>query len=102
MIITNKNFYIYDQVTAEEFLINQGIESWQVHDFKEFLCSEVYSFISEQAKKIDNYEKEAEYLNECLNEMQNELLYVADNLASGKGGTKIQYADRIKKIVNRY
>ena len=101
MIITKDNYYIYDQRSAEDFL-KENFDEWQIQDFKKFLCEDYLLLQEDKAKLIEDYKRESEFFSEQLLELQNELLDLADSLETGRGGTKIQYADRIRKIVNQY
>lgn len=50
--------------------------------------------------KCDDYERYYDGLVQEIQEVKDEIFCLCDKLASGKGGTKVQYAQRIKDTFN--
>jgi hypothetical protein len=102
MIIVNDTF-IYDSRTAVDFLCSLGMDRVDIEEMIEFL-SEQYStrtvkFWENEAKEWEHESaREYELRNSLICEVQN----LADELATGKGGTKAQYADRFLNLCEFY
>ena len=102
MIIINDTL-IYDSRTAVDFLCSLGMDSVDIEEMIEFL-SEQYStrtvkFWENEAKEWEHESaREYELRNSLICEVQN----LADELATGKGGTKAQYADRFLNLCEFY
>lgn len=98
-MILNDGTYIYNPYTLKEFLSSLGFDPSTVEDvFNEKLISE-----NKNLKDICNsYEREIDGYMCAIRDMSEELEDLADKLSSGKGGTKVQYAERIKNIIKNY
>lgn len=89
---------IHDDVSARDFLSSLGLDQFDIEEFVSYLTSEKIEWKEEaESWKI---EAEAEYdtKHAFLNEVQN----LADNLATGKGGTKLQYARKFLDLCEQY
>lgn len=95
-IILNDDTYIYSTNGLKEYLVSLGFD---IHELAEFLLSdiEVDNNVYIRRDCVDDYECLYSELDNQVRQYANELETLCDKLASGKGGTKVQYAQRIMK-----
>ena len=98
-MILNDGTFIYSTRTLEDYLYSLGMDDLDIQAVQNYL-NEKY-----ETRNIDYWKNEAkewerdsvreyELRNGLICEIQN----LADELASGKGGTKAQYAERFKEL----
>ena len=93
---------IYDERSAREYLASLGLDIFQIENFVYYLTCDTEEEMRNLELDCSILQQERGMIFENHNTMINELLNLADELASGKGGTKVQYADRIKQICDTY
>lgn len=98
-MILLKDAYIYDCRTAEDYLDSLGMDKFDIEAMQTYL-SEKY-----EEHSVDYWKQEAkEWEQDSINQFEKrnglicDIQELADNLASGKGGTKIQYANKLKEL----
>jgi len=103
MILLNDGTYIYSARTAIDFLYSLGMDDIDIDNFQKFLSEEdetnTVDYWKQEAKE---WELDSAHQYELRNALICEIQDLADKLASGKGGTKAQYADKIKNICEFY
>ncbi len=99
MITLRNGECIYSARTAIEFLYSLGMDDIDIDKFQEFLSEEdetnTVDYWKQEAKE---WELDSAHQYELRNNLICEIQDLADKLASGKGGTKAQYADKIKGV----
>ena len=98
-MILNDGTFIYDSRTAEDYLGSLGMDKDDIIAIQKYL-SEKYEqhtvdYWKQEAKE---WEKDSVHNYELRNGLICEIQNLADELASGKGGTKAQYADRLRNL----
>ena len=93
---------IYNERSARDYLASLGLDIFQVDAFVQYLTEDIEDEYANLEHDFMVVEQERDMIFENHNIMIGELLDLADELASGKGGTKVQYADRIKQICDTY
>ena len=98
-MILNDGTYIYDSRTLEDYFYSLGMDDLDIEAVQNYL-NEKYEthnidYWKNEAKEWERDSvREYELRNGLICEIQN----LADELASGKGGTKAQYAERFKEL----
>ena len=93
---------IYNERSARDYLASLGLDIFQIDAFVQYLTEDIEDEYANLEHDFMVVEQERDMIFENHNIMIGELLDLADELASGKGGTKVQYADRIKQICDTY
>ena len=98
-MILNDGTYIYDSRMLEDYFYSLGMDDLDIEAVQNYL-NEKYEthnidYWKNEAKEWERDSvREYELRNGLICEIQN----LADELASGKGGTKAQYAERFKEL----
>ena len=98
-MILNDGTFIYSTRTLEDYLYSLGMDDLDIQAVQNYL-NEKYEthnidYWKNEAKEWERDSvREYELRNGLICEIQN----LADELASGKGGTKAQYAERFKEL----
>lgn len=97
----NDGTFIYSIDGLREYLISLGFD-WQ--DFQEMLvdAAKIDDSIWVRRDEIDDYERFYDGLCQDVDCAVDEINCLCNQLASGKGGTKVQYADRIKTVLKNF
>ena len=99
MIITKDNQFIESGYDAEEYLSSLGMDKIDIENFYQYLNDNHYYEGSEYWKReAKEWEADSMQQYEMRAGLIQEVQELADKLASGKGGTKFQYAERLKKL----
>ena len=98
-IILDDKTFIYNRYSLDEYLSSLG---FYVRDLEEIYSEEANHRLDCLEASRDEYELAADYYSNQLVSLGNELEELVDNLASGKGGTKKEYAARIKNMIQYY
>lgn len=96
-----KDFNIYDQHSAEEYLLSLGFDKFDMEDFKGFLIGDSPSEVEYWQKESQEWEHDSTMQFEKRNGLINDLQEVADDLDAGKG-TKKKIADRIRHLCEEW
>jgi hypothetical protein len=103
MILLNDGTYIYDGRTAIDFLYSLGMDNIDIDTFQEYISEDGEEHDIEYWKQeAKEWELHSAHQYELRNALICEIQDLADKLASGKGGTKAQYAAKIKNICEFY
>lgn len=99
VMILKDNTFIDNIDSLTDYLVNLG---FNIQDLKNCLCAEEYDRIKMLQNSQEDYEREADAWYRSTYDMAAEIHDLANKLATGKGGTKIAYADRFHKIADYY
>lgn len=103
MIVTSDGTYIYSYDTLADWLQDKGIDDFNLEEFMDMCQDPTIKDDAEWYKReYDNLERAVDGYYCNLRDMANDIDDLADKLASGKGGTKANYAERFKDIVRFY
>ena len=86
---------INDTISAKEFLSSLGLDKWDIEEFCQMLLTN--SDAIDWKKEAKEWELDSMQQFEKRNSLINEINELADKLESGKGGTKKQYAERLRQ-----
>lgn len=103
MIIINDGTLIYSRDTLIEWLRDKGLDDFSLEEFLDMCQDPTIKQDVEWYK--DNYEgmeREADGYYCNLRDLAQEVENLANKLATGKGGTKAQYAEKFKKLADYY
>lgn len=99
MVIVKNGEYIYNSRTAIDFLYSLGMDNIDINTFRQYISEDgeehTLDYWKQEAKE---WEKDSIHNYELRNGLICEIQNLADELASGKGGTKAQYADRLRNL----
>ena len=95
-VVLNDDTYIYSADGLKEYLVSLGFD---IHELAELLLGdiEVDNNVYIRRDCVDDYECLYSELDNQVRQYANELEALCDKLASGKGGTKVQYAQKIMR-----
>lgn len=96
-MVLNDGTFLYNEYTVKEYLEALGF------DMQELMNMLAGDIIQERDENEAMWREEERYrfcVEEHMSTAWNELDDIADDLASGKGGTKVQYAQKIKDCIN--
>lgn len=99
VIILNDGTFIGDEASLCDYLINLG---FNVDDLRNELCSDIVEERDIALQDNQYYELLADDYHNKLNGLSTEIEDLADKLATGKGGTKVQYSQRFKYLADYY
>lgn len=89
---------IYNCSSALDFLSSFGMNREDIAEFFQYLSDEYYYESAEYwQNEAKEWEKDSTQQYEARAGLIQEIQDIADKLASGKGGTKIQYAEKLRK-----
>lgn len=96
-ITLNDGTFLYDEDILEDYLKNLG---FNVRELTNALCPEVEEINLGEWVRRDDVDKYEEWYSDLSVEVRtgyDTICELCDKLASGKGGTKVQYADKIRR-----
>ena len=94
------DYDLYDKNSCLFFLNSLGMNEFEIEEFLSYVNE---SMLLEQYKDlVDAFERDSAGNYELRQNLICEIQDLADELASGKGGTKIRYADRLRKLCEYY
>jgi hypothetical protein len=102
---------IYNGDSAREYLFSLGFNKFEIMELIDLLVNDTAEgeYILDDITYGEVIKEENDYYerwqdgirNDYLDEYE-ELEVLCDKLASGKGGTKVQYANKIMKVATRF
>lgn len=103
VLIIIDDTYIYDSRTAEDYLGSLGMDDEDIVALQTYLSEKYHvhtiDYWKQEAKEWERDSvRQFELRNGLICEVQN----LADELASGKGGTKARYAEKFKDLCEYY
>lgn len=103
MILLDDGTYIYSSRTAIDFLHSLGMDNIDINTFQEYISKDEEEHDIEYWKQeTEEWKLDSAHQYELRNGLIREIQDLADKLATGKGGTKAQYAAKIKNICEFY
>lgn len=97
-VTLNDGTFIYNEDTAKEYLKSLGVDDVQGFIYMLAPAQERYDNGELVDPNVgDNYELFYSQLSCEVRSAYEEVCELCNKLASGKGGTKVQYADRIRR-----
>ena len=97
MILLNDGTYIYDGRTAIDLLYSLGMDDIDIDNFQKYISEDGEEHDIEYWKtEAKEWELDSAHEYEKREGLICAVQDLADKLASGKGGTKVQYAQRFK------
>ncbi len=96
-VTLNDGTFIYSEDGLKDYLKHLGFD---IEELTNVLCPEAEEIKSGEWVRRDNVDRYEEWYSALSVEVRtgyNVICELCDNLASGKGGTKVQYADRIRR-----
>ncbi len=96
-ITLNDGTFLYDEDILEDYLKGLG---FNVKELANALCPEAEEINCGEWVRRDDVDRYEEWYSELSTEVRtgyNTICELCDKLASGKGGTKVQYADKIRR-----
>lgn len=98
-IILKDGTFLTDHNSLLDFLSGIGFD---VEQLRTMLCADLIDELNGYREDNRFYELQADHYYCALNDLSNEIDELADKLATGKGGTKANYAQRFKKLAEFY
>lgn len=98
-IILKDGTFLTDHRSLLDFLSGIGFD---VEQLRTTLCADLLDGLNGYREDCRYHELQADHYYCALNDLSNEIDELADKLATGKGGTKVQYAKRFKKLTEFY
>lgn len=98
-IILKDGTFLTDHNSLLDFLSGIGFD---VEQLRTMLCADLLNELNDYREDFRYHELLADHYYCALNNLSTEIDELADKLASGKGGTKANYAQRFKKLVEFY
>lgn len=99
IIILKDGTFITDVPSLNDYLEGLGFDVYTLANMYSKDWRENYKVLQEDR---DWQERQADHYYCALNNLSTEIDELADKLATGKGGTKVQYAQRFKKLTEYY
>ena len=94
---------IYDSYTAEDYLSSLGMDNEDIAALQKYLNEKYHTHTTDYWKQeAKEWERESAREFELRNSLICEVQNLADELASGKGGTKARYAEKFKSMCEYY
>ena len=88
---------IFDSAAAREYLSSLGLNKFEIQEFSEILAGKHDENAIYWEQEAKEWELESSREFEKLNSLICEIQELADELESGKGGTKKQYAEKFRQ-----
>lgn len=101
-MVLNDGTFIYSEDGLREYLTSLGFDWFDLLDFFVSMSAEVNESVYVRRDKVDDYERFYDGLCQDVRCATEEITSLCDGLASGKGGTKAQYAERIKIVLKNF
>ena len=99
IIILKDGTFITDVPSLNDYLSGLGFDVYVLAHIYNKDLREEYRILQEDR---DFYERQADHYYCALNDLSTEIDELADKLATGKGGTKVQYCQKFKKLTEYY
>lgn len=98
-ITLNDGTFLYDKIGVYEYLSSLGFD---IDDLFNMMCGGMVEEVQEANENAKYWEDRFIDYDYNMRTMYNEIKDLTDKLASGKGGTKMQYSHRIMNVINNY
>lgn len=98
-IVLKDGTFLTDYHSLLDFLTGIGFDTEQL---RTMLCADLLDELNGYREDHSFYELQADHYYCALNDLATEVDELADKLASGKGGTKLQYSLKFKKLTEFY
>ena len=99
IVILKDGTFITDIPSLNDYLSGLGFDVYALAHMYNKDLREEYRILQEDR---DFYERQADHYYCALNDLSTEIDELADKLATGKGGTKVQYCQKFKKLTEYY
>lgn len=101
-IVLNDSTYLCCGNDVTKYLATLGFDKFDIQTLGHLLYKDTFENAEEYKELFKEEERYSSHLYEDLNSFANEVEALADDLASGKGGTKAKYAERFKALAKFY
>lgn len=99
IIILKDGTFITDVPSLIDYFTGLG---FNIEELSNFFCQDIIEEYNHLQESRNEEERAADHYYCALNNLSTAIDELADKLATGKGGTKVQYAERFKKLTNYY